>query len=123
MATAAGARHEHDTGFGRGGRGSCGVFGLAVHDALAVEEELRDVGEGGGVATRDAAAGEVFQEIGKEEIDCGGLGEISCAGEQISGYGFDGLGTLGFGLGNSSFGGGGGLGPGVEGAEPRMIWG
>jgi hypothetical protein len=72
VATVAGARDVEDDALwfaGCGlGFGGLGVLGLAVHDALAVEEELGDVGEGGGVAAGDAVVGEVFQEIGEEEV-------------------------------------------------------
>ena len=42
------------------GFGGLGVLFLAVHHALAVEEELGDVGHGGGVAAGDALVGEIF---------------------------------------------------------------
>src|SRR5271154_970451 len=80
------------------GRG-LGVFGLAVDYGLGVEEELGDVGEGGGVAAGDAVVGEVFEEVGEEEVYGGGLGEIFCAGEEVGGYGVDGCRALGVGLG------------------------
>jgi len=82
-------------GFGSGGGlGFCGLLRLAVHDALTVEKELGDVGEGGGVAAGDAVVGKVFEEIGEEEVDGGGLREVIGAGEEIYrdslslGYGF-----------------------------------
>jgi hypothetical protein len=91
--------------------GGFSIHCLAMHDALAVEEELGDVGEGGGVAAGDAMVGEIFQEVGQEEIDGGGLREVFRAGEESGGDGFDGLGALR--LGCERFG----LGAGVEGAE------
>jgi len=59
-----GAGHVDDdvwrlVGGGLGDRG-LGVFGLAVDYGLGVEEELGDVGEGGGVAAGDALVGEIF---------------------------------------------------------------
>jgi hypothetical protein len=103
-----GAGHVEDdvwglVGGGLGGNG-LSVFLLAIDHALAIEEELGDVGEGGGVAAGDAVVGEVFQEVGEEEVDGGGLGESVGAGEEVGGYGVDGEGALG--AGGGAFGGG-----------------
>jgi len=54
-----GAGHVDDDVGGLVG-GGLGVFGLTVDYGLGVEEELGDVGEGGGVAAGDAVVGEVF---------------------------------------------------------------
>ena len=51
-----------------------------MHYTLAVEEELRDVGEGGGVASGDAVMGELGEEIREEMVDVGWGGESVRAG-------------------------------------------
>jgi len=60
-----------------------GVAGFAEHDAVAVEEELGDVGEGGGIAAGDAMQGEILQEFAKEEVDGGWGREVVDAGEEF----------------------------------------
>jgi hypothetical protein len=90
VATTAGARHEMDNGFGRGGFGGLGVAGLRVHYADAVEEKLGDVGHGHGVFARDTVVRDLGDEIGEEEIDGGRGAEIAgaveeCGGDRITG--------------------------------------
>jgi hypothetical protein len=46
-----------------GVRNGLGVAGLALHDALAIEQELGDVRERGGVASTDAAMDELLQQV------------------------------------------------------------
>jgi hypothetical protein len=84
-----------------GGLGLGGFGGLlvAMDYGLGVEEELGDVGEGGGVAAGDAVVGEIFEEVGQEEVDGAGLGEIFCASEEVGGYLLDGVGAVGLGFG------------------------
>jgi hypothetical protein len=50
-----------------------------LHDALAVEQELRDVGEGGGVTPADATTDPLFQQISQKMIYVGRCGQISYA--------------------------------------------
>jgi hypothetical protein len=105
---AAGARHIDDdalglVGFGLG-CGGLGVFLLALHDAEAVEDELGDVGHGGGLASGDAALGQLFQEVAEEEVDGGGRGEGFRAGEEFGCGGFAVLCLVGFGFGTRVIG-------------------
>jgi hypothetical protein len=61
-------------------RGS--LFG---HGGLAGEDELRNVGEGDGVAAPDALASELADEIAEEEIDLIGGSETVDVGEKLCG--------------------------------------
>ncbi len=76
-----------DNGFGCGGFGGLGVFGLAVHDADAVEEELGDVGHGHGVFAGDAIVGDLGEEVGEGEVYGSGGAEIAGAVEESGGDG------------------------------------
>jgi hypothetical protein len=49
---------------------------FALHDALAVEQELRNVGESCGVASSDAAIYELLEQISQEKIYGCGSGQI-----------------------------------------------
>ena len=74
-------------GFGSGdglGIGS-GIAGVAMDYGLAVEQKLRDVGHGGGVAAFDFAGGELFQQIAEKQIDVVRGREIVRAGEKCGG--------------------------------------
>ena len=68
-----------------------GVFGgaeggvVAVHGGDAAEEELGDVGDGDGVETRDALAGELADEVAEERVDCVGGGEVGQVAEEFGG--------------------------------------
>jgi hypothetical protein len=61
---------------------------FSSHGGLASEKKLRDVGEGDGVATGDALASELFDEIAQEEIHfIGGRKGVNVA-EKFGGEGF-----------------------------------
>ncbi|HZC66445.1 MAG TPA: hypothetical protein VE545_07710 [Candidatus Dormibacteraeota bacterium] len=70
-----GAFHVDDDFGGFGGFGGPGVASFALHDALAVEQQLRDVGERGGVAPADAAMDQLVQQISQKMIDVGRYSE------------------------------------------------
>jgi len=53
-----------------------------------VEEELRDVGEGHGVAAGDALVSELGDEISEEGVDGVGVSEVSDVVEEFVGDGF-----------------------------------
>jgi hypothetical protein len=74
-------------GFGSGGGLGVGgsVAGMAMDYGLAVEEELGDVGHGGGVAAFDFAGGELCQQIAEKQIDVVRGREIVRAGEKCGG--------------------------------------
>lgn len=74
-----GAFHIDDDFGGFGSFGGLGIAGFALHDALAVEQELRDVGEGGGVTPADATTDPLFQQISQKMIYVGRCGQISYA--------------------------------------------
>ena len=61
---------------------------LAIEGGDAVEEELRDVGEGYGVAASDAFMSELLDEIAKEGVDATGGSEISDVVEELASGGF-----------------------------------
>jgi len=109
-----GAGHADDDALWFVGGGGLGgglrVFFLAMHDREAVEEELGDVGHGGGLASGDAALGQLFQQVAEKEVDGSGCGETFRTGEEFCGGGLAALGLAGF-----SFG------AGVEGAERGVI--
>jgi hypothetical protein len=63
----------------------CSLFG---HGRLAGENQLRDVGEGDGIATCDALASELPDEIAEEEIHFIGGGEAVDVVEKLGGEGF-----------------------------------
>jgi hypothetical protein len=89
VAPVTGAGHVNDdvrrfVGESLGG-GGLGVLGLAVHYADAVEEELADVSHGDGVFAGDALVGHLGEQIGQEEVDGGGGGEVADAGEERGG--------------------------------------
>ncbi len=42
----------------------------------AIEEELRDIGKGQGVAAGDALVGELYNEIAEEEVNGVGIREV-----------------------------------------------
>jgi hypothetical protein len=68
------------------GFGGLGVLGLAMHDALTVEEELGDVGHGDGVSAGNAVVGDLLEEIAEEEV-YGGRGlQVGDALEELLGY-------------------------------------
>jgi hypothetical protein len=52
------------------------VTEFAATGGKAVQERLSDVGQHGGVAARDEAAGGQLEEIGEELVDLGGRSEI-----------------------------------------------
>jgi hypothetical protein len=58
---------------------------VAVHGGDAAEEELADVGDGDGVETGDAFAGELADEIAEERVDGVGSGEVFHVVEQFVG--------------------------------------
>ena len=61
---------------------------LPVQGGEAAEKQLRDVGEGDGVAALDALGGELLEEVAEEEIDgLGGL-EVLDGAEKLGGKGF-----------------------------------
>ncbi len=85
---AVGTRHVPDDGHGL-------VFGkgllveeFAAAGGEAVEERLGDVGQDGGVAAGDEAAGGHLEEIGEELVDEGGGGEVVELAEELGGAGF-----------------------------------
>jgi hypothetical protein len=55
------------------------------HGGLAGENQLRDVGESDGIATRDALASELSDEIAQEEIHFIGGGKAVDVVEKLSG--------------------------------------
>ncbi len=73
---AVGTRHVDDNFYGFGGFSGLRVAGCALHDALAVEQELRNVGESGGVAPSDTAIYELFQQVSEKKIYGCGSGQI-----------------------------------------------
>jgi hypothetical protein len=66
------------------------IFGLtlAIEGGDAVEEELRDVGEGYGVSASDAFMSELLDEIAEEGVDATGGREISDVVEELVSGGF-----------------------------------
>jgi hypothetical protein len=60
---------------------------LAIEGGEAVKQELRNVGEGDGIATRNAFAGELFDEIAEEGVDGIGGGEVGEVAEEFRGVG------------------------------------
>ena len=58
---------------------------MAVHAGDAAEEELADVGDGHGVATVDAFARELADEIAEEKVDGLGGGEVFQVAEEFGG--------------------------------------
>ena len=58
---------------------------MAVHGGDAAEEELADVGDGHGVATVDAFARELADEIAEEKVDGLGGGEVFQVAEEFGG--------------------------------------
>ena len=84
------------------------VCSLPSNSGLAGENELRDVGKSDGVTAGDALAGELADEIAKEEIHFVGSGEAIDVGQKLGGEDF----RIDKGdLGEETFG--------VEGAERR----
>ena len=83
---------------------------LSGHGGLAGEDELRNVGEGDGVAAGDALAGQLPDEIAKEKIDLIGGSETVDVSEKFGGE------HLGIDNGN-----GGAETVGVVGAESRAV--
>lgn len=63
-------------------------FGFPFEGWETVEEQLRNVGEGDGVAAGNAAASDLFQKIAEEEIDGGSGGEVLDSTEKLGGDGF-----------------------------------
>jgi hypothetical protein len=63
------------------------VTEFAATGGKAVQERLSDVGQHGGVAARDEAAGGQLEEIGEELVDLGGGGEILGLIEKLAGEG------------------------------------
>jgi hypothetical protein len=55
------ARHVQNDFGGLGSFGGLRVASLALHNAVTVEQELRDVRQSGGVATTDAAMRELCE--------------------------------------------------------------
>ncbi len=67
---------------------------FAAAGGEAVEERLGDVGQDGGVAAGDEAAGGHAEEVSQELVDgCGG-GEVLDGAEKLGGEGFSVLGLL-----------------------------
>ncbi len=64
------------------------ICALSGHGGLAGENELRDVGEGDGVAAGDALASELPDEIAEEEIHFVGGSETVDVGEKLGGEDF-----------------------------------
>jgi len=61
---------------------------LPVQSGEAAEKQLRDVGEGDGVAALNALGGELLEEVAEEEIDgLGGL-EVLDGAEKLGGEEF-----------------------------------
>jgi hypothetical protein len=58
---------------------------VAVHGGDAAEEELGDVGDGDGVETRDALAGELADEVAEEGVDCVGRRKVGQIAEEFGG--------------------------------------
>jgi hypothetical protein len=79
---------EDDAGYVGGGRvefGGAEGGVVAVHRGDAAEKELADVGDGDGVETRDAFAGELADEVAEERVDGVGRGEVFHVAEQLGG--------------------------------------
>jgi hypothetical protein len=58
---------------------------VAVHGGDAAEEELGDIGDGDGVETRDAFAGQLADEIAEERVYRVGGGEVGQIAEEFGG--------------------------------------
>jgi hypothetical protein len=58
---------------------------VAVHGGDAAEEELGDIGDGDGVETRDAFAGQLADEIAEERVYRVGGGEVGQIAEELGG--------------------------------------
>ena len=61
---------------------------FAAAGGEAVEQRLGDVGQDGGVAAGDEAAGGHAQEVSEELVDGGGGGEVLDLGEKLGGESF-----------------------------------
>jgi hypothetical protein len=62
----------------------------AILSGLAIQNELRDVGQGDRIFPGNAFDGDQFKEIAKEAIDRGRIGEIRHRGEELGGGGLRG---------------------------------
>ena len=61
---------------------------LAMDSGEAIEEELRDIGKGQGVAAGDALVGELYNEIAEEEVNGVGIREVPDVVEEFVGGSF-----------------------------------
>jgi len=59
--------------------------GLSLHGREAIEEQLGNISQGNGVTASDTFAGELLDEIAKEEIHGAGGGEIIDIAEKVGG--------------------------------------
>jgi hypothetical protein len=57
---------------------------------LAIQDELGDIGQGDGIAARNAPDGDELKEIAEEAIDRGRVGKIGDRGEEFGGGGLAG---------------------------------
>ena len=62
----------------------------AAAGGLAIQDELRDVGQGDGVAAGNAPEGDHLGEIAEEAIDGGCIGKIGDRGEEFGASGLAG---------------------------------
>lgn len=92
-------------GFLPGGE-AVGLLDFELDAMAVVEEKLGDIGEGGGLATRDAVLGEEVEEFSEDVGEVAGGGEFARKGSEFGGDG-DGVEELA-------------LLAGVEGAEGRV---
>jgi len=61
------------------------VVGLESGSVLGLQEEMADVGEGGGALGRDAVGGEGLEELAEDVVDIDLGDEIACgAGEVVA---------------------------------------
>lgn len=66
----------------------CCVILFPLHGGKGIEKELRNVGEGNGIAAGDALAGELFDEMAEKAIHRVCIGEVLDPSEEIRGNGF-----------------------------------
>ena len=62
----------------------------AVVRGLAIQDELGDIGQGDGVAARNAPEGDHLGEVAEEAIDRGRVAEVGDGGEEFGGSGLSG---------------------------------
>jgi len=64
-----------------------GLLDFVLDGMAVVEEELGDVGEGGGLAAGDAVLGEEVKELSEDVGEVAGGGEFAGKGGEFGGYG------------------------------------